>query len=354
MKEMINHDMGVHEESGKSDSSACIDISKTKASTGSSGCAKEQISKIVSSGASGKKRKNGKSLIGWIGVVISIAFSSLWAYWGIMENFHEGWYAESVWENLFMLFFQYLLVTFIFVLLAVCSLRWRRIGLGLHLLLAAFCVWFFSGGSFQVVGLLIVIPIIGLGVLCFFGEPKPKRAAYWSLWAIPLAIVLVASVPQMFKVANRLNDGNFGVRTVKGAGVTLSWAPCGPGWPDKGMNWEKAREVCRYLSEVGSMLMDTEQNIWRLPTVEEAVRSMMRHGSNAGGIWDPEAGKATYARTPDKETPLWDVHSQVIYYWTSETDPQDTQRAYIIVYHGGVFTRRKTDGQAYLSFRAVK
>ena len=48
--------------------------------------------------------------------------------------------------------------------------------------------------------------------------------------------------------------------------------------------------------------------------MDEAVRSMMIHGENAGGI----------------------------------------QKAYIIVYHGGVFSKRKSDSQDYLSFRAVK
>lgn len=100
--------------------------------------------------------------------------------------------------------------------------------------------------------------------------------------------------------------------------------------------------------------MDTEQNIWRLPTVEEAVDAMMIHGQGSGGTWDAENENASYMKTPDKETPLWDVHSKVIYYWTAETTPDDDQRAFIIVYHGEVFDRVKTEGQSYLSFRAVK
>ncbi len=65
-------------------------------------------------------------------------------------------------------------------------------------------------------------------------------------------------------------------------------------------------------------------------------------------------GKSYYKRTPDKESPLWDVHSKVIYYWTSETSIQDERKAYIIVYHGGVYEKMKIDRQGYLSFRAVK
>ena len=144
------------------------------------------------------------------------------------------------------------------------------------------------------------------------------------------------------------------MRIVEGNGVTLAWAPRGPGWPDKGVSWKEAQRICRYLSEDGVTIMDEEQNIWRLPTVDEAVRSMMLHGENAGGIWDSVKEKAMYELTPDKETPLWDDHSKVIYYWTADTSIQDERQAYIIVYHGGIYDKRKIDCQSYLSFRAVK
>lgn len=100
-------------------------------------------------------KENKKSIIGWIGVIITLIFASLWAYWGAIENFHEGWYSTSFWENLFMLVFQYLLPTTIFTLLAVAAIKWKKIGLILHIALASFCIWFFSGASFNVLGLLI-------------------------------------------------------------------------------------------------------------------------------------------------------------------------------------------------------
>lgn len=299
-------------------------------------------------------KKNKKRIIGWIGVIITIVFSSLWAYWGSIENFHEGWYSRSVWENLFMMFFQYLIVTIVFVALALISLRWKRVGLALHILLAAFSVWFFSGASFSVVGFMIVIPIIGIGLLYYFGDPKPKKWAYRLILLIPLVIIFAISVWQGIKVSQRINDNNSGTRVIAGNEVTLIWAPRGPGWPDEGVTWDEALMICRYLSEDGTTIMEEEQNIWRLPTVDEAVRSMMLHGENAGGVWDPEKMTAEYDRMPDKETPLWDVYSPVIYYWTADTSILAEERAYIFVYNGGVFDRRKTDGQRYLSFRAVK
>ena len=299
-------------------------------------------------------KRDRKFWLGWVGVGITLIFSSMWAYWGAIENFHEGWYSHSVWENIFMLVFQYLLFTWVFVLLAVISLRWKRIGLALHILIAGASIWFFSGASLSVLAGMIVLPILTLGLIYYFGEPEPKKWAYRLLVLVPLIIVLAISIPQSIKLSQRINDQDFGARLVEGNGVKLVWAPRGPGWPDKGTSWEDAQRICSYLSEDGTLLMPEPQNIWRLPTVDEAVRSMMIHGENAGGVWDPVEAKAVYVRTPDKESPLWDLHSKVIYYWTADTSPRDAQRAYIIVYHGGVFERMKFESQAYLSFRAVK
>lgn len=298
--------------------------------------------------------RNQKVIIGWISVFITVILSSVWAYWGAIENFHEGWYSTSIWENLFLFLFQYISLTIIFVLLALIILRWKRIGFLLHLILGVFCIWFFSGASFNVLGLLIIIPFAVLGLLYYFGEPEPKKWAYRLIIIVPIVITLAISIPQGIKVSQRINDNDFGIRIVEGNGVTLAWAPRGPGWPDKGTSWKEAQGICKYLSEDGTTIMKEEQNIWRLPTVDEAVRSMMLHDENAGGVWYLEEEKGVYNRTPDKETPLWDVHSKVIYYWTSDTSVKDEQQAYIIVYHGGIFDKRKIDQQDYLSFRAVK
>ena len=295
-----------------------------------------------------------KKISGWIGVSLTVVFSSLWAYWGAVENFNEGWYSTSVWENLFMMLFQYLLFTIVFVVLALIILKWKKLGLALHLLTGAFCVWFFSGASFSVVGLLVVIPFAALGLLYYFGDPAPLKWARRLIIFVPLIIVLAISIPQGIRVSQRIDDGDFGTRIVEGNDVTLAWAPRGPGWPEGGVSWDEAREICRYLSEDGLTIMETEQNIWRLPTVGEAVRSMMLHGENAGGVWDADEEAAAYEKTPDKESPLWDVHSNIIYYWTADTSPEDGDRAYIIVYNGGVYDRYKVSSYGYLSFRAVK
>ena len=86
--------------------------------------------------------------------------------------------------------------------------------------------------------------------------------------------------------------------------------------------------------------------------VEEAVRSMARHGQNSSGVWNAETLKASYETTPDKESPLWNIHSQVIYWWTATEVDED--HAFIIVYDGKVWPRTKDFGPAYLGFRCVK
>ena len=94
----------------------------------------KQAETVPAPGGAGHEKL--RRVIGWVAVGITVAFVGVWTYWGIVENFHEGWYAESVWENLGMLFIQYLLITVVFCALAAVSLRWRRIGLALHVVAA--------------------------------------------------------------------------------------------------------------------------------------------------------------------------------------------------------------------------
>ena len=79
---------------------------------------------------------------------------------------------------------------------------------------------------------------------------------------------------------------------------------------------------------------------------------MARHGQNSGGTWDDQRAKATYQSTPDKESPLWNTHSQVIYWWTATE--VDADHAFMIVYDGQVWPRTKQFGPAYVGYRCVK
>lgn len=295
-------------------------------------------------------KEKRKRVIGWIAIAISTFFTSFWAFWGINENFHEGWYFQNFWENALLMFGQYLLVPVIFMILSLVTLRWQKAGGMIHFILGI-AVYFFFGGM-QAAFLFIMLPLMGVGIMYFFCALPNRKIATIILVGIPVFIILGIGLFQGFRVGNRYNDNNLEARLIKGNGVELVWAPSGPGWPDDGTSWEKAKNICAHLKDDGKTLSDTVQNIWRLPTVDEAVRSMVHNGVNAGGVYDPKTKKTSYKIDPDKESPLWNIYSKVIYWWTA--DELDTKQAYIVVYNGGVWPRQKSLNLGYLGFRAVK
>jgi hypothetical protein len=76
---------------------------------------------------------------------------------------------------------------------------------------------------------------------------------------------------------------------------------------------------------------------------------MARHGVNAQGQWDSSLARARYSEQPDKESPLWNVHSPIIYWWTATE--VDSGSAYIIVYDGKVWPKLK---RQWMGCRCVK
>jgi hypothetical protein len=194
--------------------------------------------------------------------------------------------------------------------------------------------------------------LIIVGVFYWIGRPKPGKFIYGSAIGIPLLIVVAFGLEPAIRISGRIDDGIREARLVEGNGVLLIRAPAGPGWPNHGVNWEKAKQACLFLSEDGKTVMKTPQNIWRLPTVEEAVRSMARHGSNCGGVWDPKKEQAKYEIKPDKESPLWDTTSPIIYWWTATEKDENT--AYMIIYNGVVYSAATDSQIGSRSFRVVK
>ena len=45
------------------------------------------------------KHLDKRQVAGWIAVGFSTFITSIWAFWGIIENHHEGWYYESWLSN---------------------------------------------------------------------------------------------------------------------------------------------------------------------------------------------------------------------------------------------------------------
>jgi hypothetical protein len=297
------------------------------------------------------KQLDKRQIVGWIAVGLSTAITSFWAFWGIIETFHEGWYYESLLSNLGLMIVQYLSPMLIFLGVTLVSIFWPRFGGGLHAVLALLAAWFL-GAFTNPIALFFMLPLVGIGALYWFGRPQPRKVAVWLAIGLPILTLTVSGIEPALRVSQRVDDGNLQARLVRGNGVDLIWAPDGPGWPRAGADWYEAQQVCQHLDQDGLTPAPAPQHIWRLPTVDEAVRSSARHGQNSGGAWDAETAKATYKTRPDKESPLWNVHSQVIYWWTAAEI--DEKRAYIIVYDGKVWARAKSFGQAYFGFRCVR
>jgi hypothetical protein len=249
------------------------------------------------------------------------------------------------------MFAQYLSPMLVFMVVTLISIFWPRFGGGLHMVFALLAVGFFQAVS-NAATFLIILPLFGMGLLYWNGRLEPRRLAVSVSIGFPLLTLVIAGVEPVIRVSQRLDDGNLQARVVNGNGVTFIWAPDGPGWPREGKNWHEANRTCLYLNEDGLTVDSTPRDIWRLPTVDETVRSMSRHGTHSGGEWDPDTGSASYEIAPDKESPLWNIHSQVIYWWTATEI--DEEQAYIIVYDGKVWPRNKQFGPAYLGFRCVR
>lgn len=298
------------------------------------------------------RRWTKRQPIGWFAIALSTTIASFWAFWGIIENFHEGWFHQSLLSNVGLMFVQYLSPVIIFALLTLLAIAYPRVG-GVAHVLAGLLLWLLLFDLDDRIAMLFVIaPMLILGTLYWYGRPQPRRAAYLLAAGLPTLTLVVCGVEPVVRIAGRIDDGNLQSRLVEGNGIRLVWAAEGIGWPREGVTWHEALRACQHLSEDGRTLAEGPQNVWRLPTVEEAVRSMSRHGINSGGLWDGQTKAVTYQVSPDKESPLWNVHSQIIYWWTATEI--DDERAYIIVYDGKVWPRRKRFAPGYLGYRCVK
>ena len=109
--------------------------------------------------------------------------------------------------------------------------------------------------------------------------------------------------------------------------------------------------VCRCVTWDGTALADEPTDHWRMPTTQELVRSLVRHGANAGCSWTGGLGRQPCYVRPDKETPLWDPTEPVVAYWS--TDEVDGYRAYQVSYDGRVVWIRKSRGENF-GYRCVR
>ena len=132
-----------------------------------------------------KKQHNKRQIFGWVAVGLSTTITCVWAFWGIIENFHEGWYSESILSNIGMMFIQYLSPMLIFMVVTLISIYLPRVGGILHGIFALLAIWFFEAFS-NAATFLLIIPLIGLGSLYWFGRPQPRRIATSLVVGLPI------------------------------------------------------------------------------------------------------------------------------------------------------------------------
>jgi len=149
-------------------------------------------------------------MLGWIAVAIVIVIASFWAYWGGIENFHEGWYSKSIWENILMMLVQYWSLALVFIIIGLVGIRFPKASLPLCIVIGIAAAVILSGASFSVIWALITIPLIGLGLLFFFGRAKPRKLVYILVYALPIVILIVTSTIGLIKISKRIDDGDYG------------------------------------------------------------------------------------------------------------------------------------------------
>jgi len=337
---------------------------------------------------------------------ILVAAASMAAFWGSAEFFHEGWY-EPFGRTLPL----YLMPAAVLAVLALFALRypapagvvvvgsavafttWRYVRLGaMHAPIVA---------SLWIVGVVLALP----GVLLLLGRWRPTGAAArrraLATVAAPVAVALAVGLPLLVRNLGRVPLESRGEVTVSGGGVALTFAGEGPGWlasRDRpvmfegrryvGLSWNEIAlfgmeplgfegkrfgpgydgtpgsvrnatveefrryNMFRFIDPEGRRLTRTLHDAWRLPGAAELVAVLQYRGACAGGRFDPAAGRAWYERTPDKDAPIWDPGTEVVYYWTATEAGPDT--ALDLSYSGRVRPVLKTSAQDYRGFRAVR
>ena len=164
------------------------------------------------------KQIDKRQVAGWIAVGISTAISCFWAFWGVIENFHEGWYAEFLLSNLGLMFVQYLSPMLIFMGVTLISIYWPRLGGVLHGIIALIAVWFFHAFTNPAMFMLIV-PLVGIGALYWFGRPQPRKIAVSLVVGLPILTLIISGIEPVLRVSQRVDDGVLQARMVSGNGV---------------------------------------------------------------------------------------------------------------------------------------
>jgi len=340
--------------------------------------------------------------VGLLATGLMIFITSVWAFWGAAEFYYEAWGLPFP-EPLY-----YFMPFFISLTLTLLVFKWPRLGGWIIILLGgAFTIFIMRpriiSGQLTTQAFLSWFPVTFLtlfvggmfiwgGQAAFHNAQKANDHPWWRrnlrfmlALGLPVLIIMGTSGYMLPSVLTRVDDGDRSARLIEGNDVRLVWAPAGPGW-----NWQQSwggypgwdalawygllpiglkngdslpaeyatqldmenTGLCRFLDETGKQLMPQPQEIWRMPTTDELVRSLVYHGENAGCVWDGSLDKVACNQTPDKETPLWAPDQAPIYMWSGEE--YSDEEAFFVSYNGWVKIQPKPWGNPRHGYRCVR
>ncbi len=267
-------------------------------------------------------------IVGYAALLLSTALASFWGFWGAVETFHEGWYFESFWSNLALMFGQYFVPMLGFWALALASLKWPLAGAALHAALACGVLYLF--GWQRPGAWWLWPPLLILAAAYAWARPQAHRWVRLAVLLLPPITALGYGVFPAYLACTRIPLSTTGAVQWQG----LTWAPAGPGWPQRlGDRWQVAENACATLSHDGLSVSPTKLDHWRLPTVEELKAALPRH--------------KVFPSQTTKDAPLWNKHSQIIYLWSAG---QPT----FVSYNGWVVKSNLRDKRGYIGWRCVK
>jgi len=328
-------------------------------------------------------RRLARSLAGHLATALAVVVTTSLAITGTASMFYEGW-GQPLPRLL-----AYIAPAVVALFLCLVALRWPRAGAVLLLAAGLTAVgWWLSAQTERgmvpldvlLLNALTMIAPVGAAAILFLLEARHRRllvlegaapssgwmarnARYLLVAGAPLVAIAILASLRLPELLARRDDGQRGQRAIEGSGVTLVWAPQGPGWNgrlDSGEypSWDDlARhgspplERCAYLDESGTALLPSAARIWRLPAADEILRTLTRDGENAGCIWDGRSPHAACRRPPDKETPLWAPDQAPIYYWSASE--ANARTALAVNYTGGISYLPKSM-RAGVGFRCVR
>ncbi|HRU51490.1 MAG TPA: hypothetical protein P5543_04795 [Planctomycetota bacterium] len=305
-----------------------------------------------------------RHIFGLLAILLATGLSCFWAFWGGIENLHEGWTNHNIIWNIIGAFIRYIPWMILAISLSVVALYYKFLGGLIYIVLGgyfilrctAICMNQIQKFPVEYFVILSILPFIGF---CFlFGKLPNKRFSYVVLIGLPLATFAFVSSHPMERVIHRMAlekqaDSEIYVQEINGK--RLIWSPriTTAGILKKGCSWSVANRICAHLSKNGRNIESVEQNFWRLPTKEEVVACLTRNGKNCNGRIG-KTGKALYDVMPDKEYPIWDPYNTIIELWTSSKDEKNKNLVYSVFYYGEVYTRSIDEWDETVGFRAVR